>query len=180
MGYTWNFENDLQPSGGISPISAAQATTIVGDLATEVSDAAYAASWDGVTGLSPSKNAVYDKIQTLAPTYRTIVTQASASADITAVQMVNHAHVCTYAGATTLNLPTAAAGYFCSVYASAAQTIHVDVKTGTDVIILNGTALAAGHKVSSDGSINALIDIACFQVGKYIANAVTGTWSDGG
>jgi hypothetical protein len=29
-----------------------------------VSDVAYAASWDGVTGVAPSKNAVYDKMQT--------------------------------------------------------------------------------------------------------------------
>lgn len=30
-----------------------------------VSDTAYAASWDGVTAVAPSKNAVYDKVQTL-------------------------------------------------------------------------------------------------------------------
>lgn len=30
-----------------------------------VSDTAYAASWDGVTGIAPSKNAVYDKINSL-------------------------------------------------------------------------------------------------------------------
>jgi hypothetical protein len=32
---------------------------------TLVSDTAYAAGWDGVTGTAPSKNAVYDKIETL-------------------------------------------------------------------------------------------------------------------
>lgn len=31
----------------------------------KVSDTAYAASWDGVTTIAPSKNAVYDKIETL-------------------------------------------------------------------------------------------------------------------
>src|SRR3989304_4166076 len=30
-----------------------------------VSDAVYGAGWDGVTTIAPSKNAVYDKIQTL-------------------------------------------------------------------------------------------------------------------
>ena len=33
--------------------------------AAAVSDTAYAASWNGVTTIAPSKNAVYDKIQTL-------------------------------------------------------------------------------------------------------------------
>lgn len=37
------------------------------DVAALVSDTAYAGGWDGVTGVAPSKNAVYDKIQTLAP-----------------------------------------------------------------------------------------------------------------
>jgi len=32
-----------------------------------VSDVAYAATWDGVTGVAPSKNAVYDKMETMAP-----------------------------------------------------------------------------------------------------------------
>lgn len=32
---------------------------------TNISDTAYASSWDGVTTIAPSKNAVYDKIQTL-------------------------------------------------------------------------------------------------------------------
>lgn len=33
----------------------------------KVSDTAYAGSWDGVTTVAPSKNAVYDKIETLQP-----------------------------------------------------------------------------------------------------------------
>jgi hypothetical protein len=35
--------------------------------AKDVSDTAYAASWDGVTDVAPSKNAVYDKVELLAP-----------------------------------------------------------------------------------------------------------------
>lgn len=51
-----------------------------------VSDVAYAASWDGVTTIAPSKNAVYDKIETIvAATTLTIpitdqVTAISATA----------------------------------------------------------------------------------------------------
>ncbi len=36
-----------------------------------VSDTAYAASWDGVTGIAPSKNAVYDKIQAITVPFST-------------------------------------------------------------------------------------------------------------
>jgi hypothetical protein len=34
--------------------------------AVHVSDEAYAAGWNGVTNVAPSKNAVYDKIETLS------------------------------------------------------------------------------------------------------------------
>lgn len=44
-------------SGGDAPEWAAPAS--------QVSDTAYAASWDNVTTIAPSKNAVYDKVQTL-------------------------------------------------------------------------------------------------------------------
>ncbi len=36
-------------------------------VAGQISDTAYAASWDGVTGKAPSKNAVYDEIELRAP-----------------------------------------------------------------------------------------------------------------
>lgn len=37
--------------------------------AAAVSDAAYGAAWDGVTNIAPSKNAVYDKVQTIISAY---------------------------------------------------------------------------------------------------------------
>jgi len=43
------------------PVSTAQQTAID----AKVSDAAYGAGWDGITGVAPSKNAVYDKIQAI-------------------------------------------------------------------------------------------------------------------
>ena len=48
-------------TGDIIALTGAEALAIVG----AVSDTAYAASWNGVTTIAPSKNAVYDKIQTL-------------------------------------------------------------------------------------------------------------------
>lgn len=62
MGQEWIFEIESS-SAGINPIGAAQADVIVGELATEVTDAAYSASWDGVGTDAPSQNAVYDKIE---------------------------------------------------------------------------------------------------------------------
>jgi hypothetical protein len=41
---------------------------IATDIAAAVSDTAYAASWDAVTTIAPSKNAVYDKIQAVIAT----------------------------------------------------------------------------------------------------------------
>lgn len=41
--------------------------------AAAVSDAAYAAGWDGVTTIAPSKNAVYDKIETLGAATKEVI-----------------------------------------------------------------------------------------------------------
>ena len=45
------------------PVSTAQQTAID----AKVSDAAFSATWDAVTGIAPSKNAIYDKITSLEP-----------------------------------------------------------------------------------------------------------------
>ena len=57
-----------------------------GDARTAaVSDAAYAAGWNGVTTIAPSKNAVYDKIQTLGGA--TIATGSYTGNDASARQI---------------------------------------------------------------------------------------------
>lgn len=55
--------------GQVLTADAAEATGIkwAAPAAAGVSDAAYGAPWDGDTANAPSKNAVYDKIETLAP-----------------------------------------------------------------------------------------------------------------
>lgn len=50
----------------------------IGDTAGLVSDTAYGASWDNVTDVAPSKNAVYDKIQTLAGGHDAVTLDANA------------------------------------------------------------------------------------------------------
>jgi len=52
----------------------------IGDTAGLVSDTAYGASWDNVTTVAPSKNAVYDKIQTLAGGHDAVTLDANVGA----------------------------------------------------------------------------------------------------
>jgi len=107
----------------------------------------------------------------------TIITD-SATANVTAAQMMGQAHVVT--GAYTLSLPTAALGYNARFFASTAAAYSIDVVTGTDIIVLNGTALTAGYKATSDGTIDAAIYCECIVAGKYICTATQGLWFDGG
>lgn len=53
--------------GNVDDLSVAQVQTLLGIGGATVSDTAYSASWDGVTDVAPSKNAVFDKIELLAP-----------------------------------------------------------------------------------------------------------------
>ena len=107
----------------------------------------------------------------------TIITD-SATANVTAAQMMGQTHVVT--GAYTLSLPTAALGYNARFFASTAAAYSIDVVTGTDIIVLNGTALTAGYKATSDGTIAAAIYCECIVAGKYICTATQGLFIDGG
>lgn len=55
--------------------------------AAAVSDAAYGADWDGVTNVAPSKNAVYDKLESLGGA---AITQGSYTGNNTANRAVAH------------------------------------------------------------------------------------------
>jgi len=107
----------------------------------------------------------------------TVITD-SATANVTAAQMMGQTHVVT--GAYTLSLPTAAIGYNARFFASTAAAYSIDVVTGTDIIVLNGTALTAGYKATSDGTIAAAIYCECIVAGKYICTATQGLFIDGG
>ena len=107
----------------------------------------------------------------------TVITD-SATANVTAAQMMGQTHVVT--GAYTLSLPTAAIGYNARFFASTAAAYSIDVVTDTDIIVLNGTALTAGYKATSDGTIDAAIYCECIVAGKYICTATQGLFIDGG
>ena len=74
---------------------------------TRVSDAAYGSDWNGDTTTAPSKNAVYDKIETISAgsgiTRTVVVTSGSVSAGATA----STDYVYLVAGAHTITMPTA-------------------------------------------------------------------------
>jgi hypothetical protein len=101
-----------------------------------------------------------------------------ATGNVTAAQMKGQTHVVT--GAYTLSLPTAAVGYRATFYASTAAVYSIDLVTGTDLLVLNGTALTAGYKATSDGTINAEVYVECRVAGKYTITAITGLFIDGG
>lgn len=83
-------------------------------------------------------------------------------------------------GAYTGSLPTAAAGYHGIFEATTAAAFSVDVTTGTDIIELDGTALTAGNKITSDGTKRARVHIRCDAAGTYIATSLNAVFIDGG
>jgi hypothetical protein len=102
----------------------------------------------------------------------------SATGNVTAAQMEGQTHVIT--GAYTLSLPTAAVGYNAKFKASTAAAYSLDVQTGTDVIILNGVALSAGNKATSDSTIYNEVLVECRIAGKYDIQSQLGLITDGG
>lgn len=66
--------NSVNPTQQVDVIGAVKATSFIGDGSSltgvtasgSVSDDAYGISWNGETSIAPSKNAVYDKIQTIS------------------------------------------------------------------------------------------------------------------
>ena len=108
----------------------------------------------------------------------TVVITDSATGNVTAAQMKNQTHVIT--GAYVLSLPTAAVGYKAKFKASTAAVYSLDVVTGTDIIILNGVALTAGNKATSDGTIYNEMVVECRVAGKYDIASWMGLAVDGG
>jgi len=106
-----------------------------------------------------------------------ILTQSGTEA-VTAAEMNGQTHVVT--GAYVLSLPTAAVGYRATFIASTAAVFSLDLTTGTDVIYLSQTALAAGNKATSDGTIRAACYVECVLEGFYEVTPLQGVFIDGG
>lgn len=137
------------------------------------------------TGVQTFASAVFSSVTVTSGTISGVTSTGpasiatdSATGNVTATQMEGQEHVVT--GAYVLSLPSATVGLRATFYASTAAAFSLDVVTGTDVIILNGIALAAGNKATSDGTINNTMQVVCRVAGKYVINSLVGLAIDGG
>lgn len=137
------------------------------------------------TGIQTFVNAVFSSVTITSGTISGVTSTGpasiitdSATGNVTAAQMEGQEHVVT--GAYVLSLPSATVGLRATFYASTANAFSLDLQTGTDVIILNGTALTAGYKATSDATINNTMDVVCRVAGKYVVNSHVGLATDGG
>jgi hypothetical protein len=133
----------------------------------------------GQTGADPVWSA-NPSVTTLAATVFSPITSVNvdSSRAILAAEMRGQTLLVT--GAYTPTLPTAVAGYNCIVEATTAAVYSLDPVTGTDVIELNGTSLAAGNKATSDGSKRARMVVKCYAAGTYVITSVNHVAVDGG
>jgi hypothetical protein len=106
-----------------------------------------------------------------------IVTDA-ATGNVLETDLRGQTHKVT--GAYTLSLATAAIGANACFFASTAAVFSLDLTTGTDVFILNGSSLTAGFKVTSDGTLGAKICVEATEAGFYRATPIVGVFGDGG
>lgn len=85
----------------------------------------------------------------------------------------------TAAGTTTLPAGTVV-GQTVTVVSTTAAAVSVDCASTSDYIILSGTALAAGNKITSDSTIGAAVTLVNEIANYWRAFVNQGTWSDGG
>lgn len=90
-------------------------------------------------------------------------------------------HLIRVTAAGTVVLPAGAAvGQSCAVVATAANVVSVDVASVADTMTLNGTALAAGNRATSDGTAGAELACVADLANSWRCRAVLATWVDGG
>jgi hypothetical protein len=114
----------------------------------------------------------------VTPTITVPVITHTGNDTVTAAQMKGQFHIVN--GAYTPTLPTAVPGYSGTFTAQTAAAFSLDPANGADVLYLNGTALAAGNRVTSDGSLRAAIFVKCILAGFYEVTAMRGIFVDGG
>lgn len=108
-------------------------------------------------------------------TPRKIQARSSTPTNAASAESFSHYTNTGASGATTINLPAAAAGLTYSFSIEAAQTLTV-AANGTDTIRIAGTASSAGGNISS-GTIGDCIALICSQTGKWVSLAHEGTWT---
>lgn len=108
--------------GNVDDLSVAQVQTLLGIGGATVSDTAYGTSWDGVTDVAPSKNAVYDEMELLA-------TKAASGATLPAAPYTNQIFLHTPTGRKILYQYDGTS--WTPIYAYGLTTLYVST-TGTD------------------------------------------------
>lgn len=90
-------------------------------------------------------------------------------------------HLVRVTAAGVVVLPSAATtGQHCAVVSTAANVVSVDVASVADTMTLNGTALAAGNRATSDGTAGAELACVADLANSWRCRAVLATWVDGG
>uniref|UniRef100_A0A6H1Z6W1 Uncharacterized protein n=1 Tax=viral metagenome TaxID=1070528 RepID=A0A6H1Z6W1_9ZZZZ len=116
--------------------------------ATGPSDTAYAASWDGVTTIGPSKNAVYDKLETMGGPV--LITETTAAHTAAATELYKGTtYTSSYAGETIITLPAGASGYGFTGVVTVAQYLQF-LANGTETFRFLATQSAAGGYIRSN------------------------------
>jgi hypothetical protein len=103
----------------------------------------------------------------------------AASVALTYDSCLNIIHVNADADAIQFNLPAAVPKLSTMLYDDAGGVITAH-PNGTDVIKLNGTALAAGNTIDSPGNSGDFIVLYCITAGEWVTLGQSGTWVDGG
>jgi hypothetical protein len=106
----------------------------------------------------------------------TPVTHAATEA-ATAATLYGTTHL--VSGAYTVTLPAVAVGMHGRFYATTAAVFSVDCN-GADHFVLSGTALTAGYKVTSDGSVGAMFEWECTAANTITIYFSNVTFIDGG
>jgi hypothetical protein len=164
-----------------------------------VSDTAYAGTWDGILTIPPSKNAVYDEMETKAPKASPVFTGAitfPANQSIATLGLINgkigfldntaaptdvqmHGQWNLVNENITVLLPTAVGGmHGCIQDTGAAHDIIVDVQ-GTDTMTLVGATQAAGLGITNaaGSSTGDYICVLATGTNKWTATFSRGTWA---
>ena len=116
-------------------------------------------------------------IQTATGGVAFAITTHSATEAATAASMYGNHHIIT--GAYTVTLPTAVLGMSATFEATTAAIFSIDCQ-GTDLLKLGGVELAAGNKITSDGSAGVKCEVVCKVATKWSVQNIEGIIIDGG
>ncbi len=109
-----------------------------------------------------------------------VATRADSNGTIGANEMYGQTHICAFAR--TYTLPPAALGMNAKFRVTGAVAVSIDTDaTGTaDAIILDGTELTAGNKITSDSVAYTEVYLECVIADHWSAYTINGVWIDGG